>query len=91
VAGDSHAPTESKEQLLAALEKCLDDFSEADRRLLLRYHEPRGEQRAIIRQAIADELKAALGALRVRMHRMRLQLEGCVSRRLKASAGIASP
>jgi DNA-directed RNA polymerase specialized sigma24 family protein len=86
-ANDPPPPGEGKEQLLAALRRCLQELSAADRRLLLRYHEPRGEQRAAIRQAIADELNAALGALRVRMHRMRLQVEACVERRLAAASG----
>jgi DNA-directed RNA polymerase specialized sigma24 family protein len=85
--GDPPATTGDQDQRLAALQKCLQQFSATDRRLLLRYHEPRGERRAAVRQAIADELHAALGALRVRMHRMRLQLEACVSRQLAAAAG----
>src|SRR5262249_14452534 len=75
-----------KQRLLAALELCLQQLSEADRSLMLRYHEPRGERRAAVRQAIADELATALNALRVRMHRMRLQVEACVERRLAAGS-----
>jgi DNA-directed RNA polymerase specialized sigma24 family protein len=75
-----------KERLLAALELCLQQLSDADRSLLLRYHEPRGERRAAVRQAIADELATALNALRVRMHRMRLQIEDCVQRRVAAGS-----
>jgi DNA-directed RNA polymerase specialized sigma24 family protein len=77
---------DDKERLLAALELCLQQLSEIDRRLMLRYHEPRGERRAAVRQAIADELATALNALRVRMHRMRLQIEACVKRRLAAGS-----
>jgi DNA-directed RNA polymerase specialized sigma24 family protein len=73
---------DDKERLLAALELCLEQLSEADRLLMLRYHEPRGERRAAIHQAIADELATALNALRVRMHRLRQTVEACVERRL---------
>ncbi len=81
-------PSPNKEQLLAALERCLEKMDAADRQLLLRYHEPRGERRALVRQVIAEELSMAVNALRVRMHRMRLRVEACVERH-RALGGLA--
>ena len=89
-AAETPAPSQRKEELLAALERCLDKLSADDRQLLLRYHEPRGERRAAVRQVIADELGTALNALRVRMHRMRLQVEACVERCLASPSGSAA-
>jgi len=80
------ASDDDGERMLAALESCLQQLPEAERRLLLRYHEPRGQQRMAIRQAIADELATGLNVLRVRMHRTRLRIEACVQSRLQAVA-----
>src|SRR5215468_1793303 len=73
---------DAREESLAALEQCLQRLPEEERLLLLRYHEVTGQERGTIRQAIADELAISLGTLRVRMHRVRQQLEGCVRGRL---------
>jgi len=70
------------DEWLMALEECLQTMSDGDRSLLLRYHEARGQARGLVRQALADELAIALSALRVRMHRMRQQMEDCVQARL---------
>jgi DNA-directed RNA polymerase specialized sigma24 family protein len=84
------APDENKERLLLALENCLQELSEKDRSLMLRYHEPRGVECFAIRQAIADELATGLNVLRVRMHRMRMRVEACVERRMGAATGSGS-
>jgi RNA polymerase sigma factor (sigma-70 family) len=76
------AAQDAQNEWLAALEQCLQRLPQEERRLLLRYHEATGQERGTVRQAIADELAISLGALRVRMHRVRLQLEGCVRERL---------
>lgn len=74
-----------READLAALEACLDAMPAQTRALLLRYHEDDGRQRIDHRKRLADELGIALNALRIRMHRVRAQLEDCVRRRLTRS------
>jgi len=76
------APHEGRDEWLSALEQCLQKLSASEHSLLLRYHEARGETRGAVRQALADELAIGLSVLRVRMHRMRQQLETCVQARM---------
>jgi RNA polymerase sigma factor (sigma-70 family) len=76
------AARDVQEEWLTALDQCLQRLPQDERLLLLRYHAATGQQRGTVRQAIADELAISLGALRVRMHRVRLQLEDCVQGRL---------
>lgn len=58
---------------------CLGQLNDGERQQLLRYYE--GERSAKIdnRRRLAEELGLAANALRIRMHRRRQQLEGCVA------------
>lgn len=69
------APAEES-AALSCLDECLISLAEADRKRVLRYYEG---NRIEVRQAIAKDLGISMTALRIRMHRLRLQLERCVS------------
>jgi DNA-directed RNA polymerase specialized sigma24 family protein len=66
------------EQEYACLEQCIDKLPLESRRLVLEYY--REEKRAKInrRRKLAEELGIAVNALRIRAHRIRLQLQQCV-------------
>jgi DNA-directed RNA polymerase specialized sigma24 family protein len=78
-AGDDAAHREAR---LAALEACLDTLPPRVQQMLLRYHEDDGRQRIDHRKQLADELGIALNALRIRVHRVRAQVEACVRARM---------
>jgi DNA-directed RNA polymerase specialized sigma24 family protein len=66
------------EQEYACLEQCMNHLPREKRRLVLEYY--REEKRAKIdhRKTLADQFGIAVNALRIRAHRIRLQLEQCV-------------
>lgn len=60
------------------LDRCLESMSAESRRLLLRYYTAPGSARIPARKALAQELGVPLNALRIRMHRLRADLERCI-------------
>ncbi len=80
-----------REARLAALEACLDTLPPRTQQMLLRYHEDDGRQRIDHRKALADNLGIALNALRIRVHRVRIQLEDCVRARLARGDRARAP
>jgi DNA-directed RNA polymerase specialized sigma24 family protein len=70
----------ANETLLDCLDRCLEELSEGDRRLILEYY--RGEQRTKIesRRALAVRLDLTSNALSIRACRIRNRLEACVKR-----------
>jgi len=77
------APLSGDPVLLDELLKCLDRLSAESRRLVLDYYQ--GEKQAMIdrRKALAEGLGIPINALRLRVNRIRNQLQNCV----KKSAG----
>jgi len=70
-------PPDAANHAADCLDYCLDAWDAVDRSLLLRYY---GSGRAAdVRREIAGELGITVGALRIRMHRLRIRLETCVS------------
>jgi len=69
---------ERLEQEYACLEKCVEQLTSTNRTIMLQYY--REEKRAKIehRKQLADQLGIALNALRIRAHRLRTVLQGCV-------------
>jgi DNA-directed RNA polymerase specialized sigma24 family protein len=69
---------ESKEQLSACLEECLNQLASPDRKLILEYYQ--GEQRVKIdnRRTLAATLQLSVNALAIRASRVRNRLELCV-------------
>ncbi|HEV8577749.1 MAG TPA: hypothetical protein VGX68_01605 [Thermoanaerobaculia bacterium] len=66
---------------LDCLRRCMDRLPPEKRDLVLRYHQ--GQNNIRNRQTLANELRIPLNALRIRIHRIRRQLEDCVRERLK--------
>lgn len=71
-------PTENIEDDYACLERCMEQLSEENRRLVLEYYQ--NEKRAKIdhRKRLAEEIGIAVNALRIRAHRIRFQLQQCM-------------
>jgi DNA-directed RNA polymerase specialized sigma24 family protein len=75
------------EARLRMLEACLQTLSDDQRTVVLRYHEGSGHARIERRRQLAEELGVPINALRIRLHRLRGQLETCVRDKLAASPG----
>jgi DNA-directed RNA polymerase specialized sigma24 family protein len=78
LAAGAGAAEENAEARLECLDGCLAELPAETRELLLRYY--RGEAGAKIeeRRMLAMQLGVSPGTLRIRLHRLRLRLEGCV-------------
>src|SRR6185295_10466793 len=72
------ADSEEIEQEYACLERCMDGLPEDQRHLVRRYYEQEKRQKIENRKELASELGIAVNALRIRAHRIRLQLQVCV-------------
>jgi DNA-directed RNA polymerase specialized sigma24 family protein len=74
------APRSGEPVLLDALLKCLDRLSADNRHLVLNYYQ--GEKQAMIdgRKTLADALCIPINALRLRVNRIRNQLQNCVKK-----------
>ena len=71
-------PAENIEDDYACLERCMEQLSQENRRLVLEYYQ--NEKRAKIdhRKRLAEGLGIAVNALRIRAHRIRFQLQQCM-------------
>jgi DNA-directed RNA polymerase specialized sigma24 family protein len=72
---------------LACLDRCLDGLPATNRALVLDYHATEGQERIRDRARLAEERGIDLNALRVRVHRLRQELEACVARCLGKGSG----
>lgn len=71
------------EKQLQCLEGCLETLPVETRRLIMEYYELRKQAKIDHRKALAEELGIPPNALRIRVHRVRAQLEECVIRCLR--------
>jgi DNA-directed RNA polymerase specialized sigma24 family protein len=62
----------------ACLERCMDQLPKENRQLVLQYYEQEKRAKIEHRRKLADQLGIAVNALRIRAHRIRLQLQECV-------------
>jgi DNA-directed RNA polymerase specialized sigma24 family protein len=69
--------SEDAEASLSCLDRCLEGLQPAERRLVLRYYED--GHKAELRRRLAAEAGVSATALRIRVHRLRERLEGCVT------------
>jgi DNA-directed RNA polymerase specialized sigma24 family protein len=67
-----------EERRLACLRKCLAALTPGDRELAIRYYSAEEQKQMILRRELARKAGLTLGALRVRMTRLRARLEPCV-------------
>lgn len=69
------------------LERCIHRLSESDRDLLLRYYWIEGQTENEYRKALAEELRIAPNALRIRVYRIRQALKQCVEKCVEQAVG----
>lgn len=74
-----HGVSDSKEQHLSCLDKCLDELPAASRTLILEYYQGEKNEKIRARRKIAEELGIPANALRNRAVRIRDRLERCVT------------
>lgn len=80
--------SENRERVFACLDECLGQLSESSRVLVLHYYEVQGMAKVNFRRDLAQELGVATNALRVRVHRIRTQLQKCISACLNSSMAM---
>jgi RNA polymerase sigma factor (sigma-70 family) len=66
------------EEEYACLEKCMDRLPAESRQLVLDYYQEEKRAKIDHRRKMADQLGIAVNALRIRAHRIRLELQRCV-------------
>jgi DNA-directed RNA polymerase specialized sigma24 family protein len=79
-AAAEHRPDEDA---MACMESCLEAMPPETRDVLLRYYDAASPEKAQHRRALADSLGIQPNALRIRLHRLRGSLQGCVRRCLQ--------
>jgi RNA polymerase sigma factor (sigma-70 family) len=84
---DDGEETARRERVFTCLDRCLGQLSENDRALALRYYEAQGMAKVNFRKELAEKMGIATNALRVRVHRIRTQLQQCISSCLKSLGG----
>lgn len=70
--------TDDIEALYACLEQCMEGLSAENRRLVLEYYQEEKQAKIDRRRKLAAQLGIAANALRIRAHRIRVQLQQCV-------------
>jgi DNA-directed RNA polymerase specialized sigma24 family protein len=67
-----------KEERINCFESCLNRLPDESRRLIVSYYEEDRRAKIERRKLLAEQLEIPLNALRIRVHRIRMQLEQCV-------------
>jgi DNA-directed RNA polymerase specialized sigma24 family protein len=89
---DAAAPeTEPQEEIVDCLERCLDTLPPESKELLLRYYAADPSGKAAARRAMADGMGVGVAALRLRLHRLRGNLEACIRHCLEERGEASSP
>jgi RNA polymerase sigma factor (sigma-70 family) len=87
--GQSAWPSETSDEVereYSCLERCMDGLPPENRRLVLEYYQEEKRAKIDHRKMLADQFGIAVNALRIRAHRLRLQLQHCVQHCLEESA-----
>lgn len=66
------------EEEYACLEQCMERLPQENRALVLEYYQEEKRAKIDHRRKLAEQLGIAVNALRIRAHRIRLQLQQCV-------------
>jgi DNA-directed RNA polymerase specialized sigma24 family protein len=74
------APSETDDGEMACLDRCLEELDAPSRALILEYYEGERRGRQTHRREMADRMGIGPNALRIRLHRIRRTLEGCLVR-----------
>jgi hypothetical protein len=83
----SASDTQSERETQEAMEACLSQHSEADRKLLMEYYTTRGRALIDHRRQLAESLGMTPNAFRKRVFRLRRAIEVCVLARLSQKNG----
>jgi DNA-directed RNA polymerase specialized sigma24 family protein len=70
---------ETGSQRIECFESCLEGLSTENRTLILDYYRAEKSSKIKLRKQLAEKLGTPINALRIRAHRIRLQLERCVT------------
>ena len=76
--GDNKEDKKRKEELLYALERCLNSLAPADRELILEYYQGDGRTKIESRRRLGERLNLSANALSIRACRIRSKVEECV-------------
>lgn len=71
-------PDETDTEAYECLDECMSQLPTETRELLLRYYQEDKQAKIDNRKLLARELEIGVNALRIRVHRIRLQLQKCV-------------
>ncbi|HEY0429806.1 MAG TPA: hypothetical protein VGC76_18630 [Pyrinomonadaceae bacterium] len=77
VKNDASFDTENDAAEMNCLEKCLAEFSDENRKLVIAYYDTDERTMIATRRRLADELKISLNVLRIRVCRLKAKLEKC--------------
>jgi len=69
--------SETEDERMNCLEKCLAEFSGENRRLVIAYYDTDERTMIATRKRLADEMKISLNILRIRVCRLKAKLEDC--------------
>jgi DNA-directed RNA polymerase specialized sigma24 family protein len=78
-----HSPADS--QRVECFELCLENLPSENRLLILDYYRAERGRKIELRRQLAAKMGMPLNALRIRAHRIRVQLEKCVGKCMKKS------
>ena len=81
--------TSAQDAQFACLELCLNKLSADNRDLLLLYYQWDGQEKIDFRKELAQELGLGMNAFRVRIHRLRTEVQQCLLACLKRGAQSA--
>jgi len=81
----SVAPADEPDQRRECLERCLRDLPAPDYRLIVEYYQQDKRTGIALRRDFAARLGIPMNALRIRTHRIRVQLERCVEQCMQES------
>jgi len=88
-AGDE-GDQENAELQLDCFQECLGQISEDSRGLVLRYYQHTGRAKIDDRLALARELTIPANALRIRIHRIKSELQRCIEKCMKRVRSFAT-
>lgn len=67
----------------SALEECLQKLPHSDRFLILQYYSESKSQKFDLRRKLAEKQNLTMGAMHIKLHRLRKSLRDCIEKHLK--------
>lgn len=71
-------PPDEPDRRLLCFDRCFDSLPVESRQLILDYYQEERRAKIELRQQLADRLHIHMNALRIRAHRIRMNLEACI-------------